>query len=209
MEKKKKLLPFLALLSCLLWLSCNEEPEVQDEEVTRFVEVAYPTPNVAPDSVNEILGVVLHHTALPTVEDALRELTRPRGVSSHTVVDTDGTRYILAPLEAVTFHAGLSMLNGRERCNKFCIGLEFQGNTAQEPLTPAQIASGVEFLLPIITAHHIPLENIVTHKMVRDNFIHQHPEKRCKDKVDLSTHEYIRFMDALKSALDSLESSDK
>ena len=79
MEKKKKLLPFLALLSCLLWLSCNDEPEVQDEEVTRFVEVAYPTPNVAPDSVNEILGVVLHHTALPTVEDALRELTRPGG----------------------------------------------------------------------------------------------------------------------------------
>ena len=209
MEKKKKLLPFLALLSCLLWLSCNEESEVQDEEVTRFVEVAYSTPNIAPDSVNEILGVVLHHTALPTVEDALRELTRPRGVSSHTVVDTDGTRYILAPIEAVTYHAGLSMLNGRERCNKFCIGLEFQGNTAQTPLTSAQIASGVEFLLPIITAHHIPLENIVTHKTVRDNFMHQHPEKRCKDKVDLSTHEYIRFMDALKSALDSLESSDQ
>jgi hypothetical protein len=37
--------------------------------------------------------------------------------------------------------------------------------------------------------------------------MHQHPEKRCKDKVDLSTHEYIRFMDALKSALDSLEAT--
>ena len=207
MEKKKKLLPFLALLTCLLWLSCNEEPVAQDEEATRFAEVPYPTPNVAADSVNEVLGVILHHTALPSVEDALRELTRPRGVSSHTVVDTDGTRYILAPIEAVTYHAGLSMLNGRERCNKFCIGLEFQGNTAQTPLTPAQIASGVEFLLPIVTSHHIPLENIVTHKMVRDNFMHQHPEKRCKDKVDLSTHEYIRFMDALKSALDSLEAT--
>ena len=68
MEKKKKLLPFLALLSCLLWLSCNDEPEVQDEEVTRFVEVDYPTPNVAPDSVNEILGVVLHHTVLSVVD---------------------------------------------------------------------------------------------------------------------------------------------
>jgi len=172
-----------------------------------YREVSHPTPNIERDTLNEMLGVVLHHTALPTLEAALKELTRPGGVSSHVVIDTDGTRYILAPLTAVTYHAGKSILNGRERCNNFCIGVEFQGNTAQVPLTKEQIGSAVEFLLPLIRERHIPLDNIVTHKMVRDNFIHHHPtEKRCKTKVDISSSDYSRFMEALKVSLDSIQS---
>lgn len=181
--------------------ACKKAPIIMEKK--QYTEISHPTPNIEPDSVNEMLGVILHHTALPSVEEALKELTRPKGVSSHVVIDTDGTRYILAPPSAITYHAGLSILNGRERCNTFCIGVEFQGNTAQTPLTEEQIESGVEYLLPIITEHHIPLDNIVTHKMVRDNFIHHHPEKRCKNKVDISSSEYSRFMDALKAALDT------
>ena len=184
--------------------ACTQEPTPTEKR--HYPEVSHPTPNIVPDTLNEMLGIVLHHTALPPVEAALKELTRPRGVSSHVVIDTDGTRYILAPPTAITFHAGLSMLNGRERCNNFCIGVEFQGNTAQVPLTLEQIESGVEYLLPLITEHNIPLDNIVTHKMVRDNFIHRHPEKRCKNKVDISSSDYARFMDALKASLDSIQS---
>ena len=188
-------------------LACKQP--APNMEKKSYPEINYPTPNIEPDSINELQGIVLHHTALPTVEAALRELTRPRGVSSHAVIDTDGTRYILAPPTAVTYHAGLSILNGRERCNFFCLGLEFQGNSVQTPLTPEQIESGVEYLLPIIMEHHIPLDNIVTHKMVRDNFMHQYPEKSCKPKVDISSREYARFMDALKAALDSIQSEDE
>ena len=188
--------------------ACTEErPTPPPVAKKLYPEVSHPTPNIERDTLNEMLGIVLHHTALPTLERALTELTRPGGVSSHVVIDTDGTRYILAPTTAVTFHAGKSILNGRERCNTFCIGVEFQGNTAQVPLTAKQIESGVEFLLPLIQEHHIPLDNIVTHKMVRDNFIHRHPtERRCKTKVDISSSDYSRFMDALKASLDSLQS---
>lgn len=200
---RKRIIWLLAAMTAFAAVACTQEPIAMERR--HYTEVSHPTPNIEPDTLNEMLGVILHHTALPTVEDALRELTRPNGVSSHVVIDTDGTRYVLAPPTAITFHAGLSFLNGRERCNTFCIGVEFQGNTAQFPLTEEQIESGVEYLLPIITEQHIPLDNIVTHKMVRDNYIHQHPEKRCKNKVDISSSEYARFMDALKTSLDSLQ----
>lgn len=172
-----------------------------EESTIAYKEIPYPTPNVAPDSVNEVLGIILHHTALPSVEYALAELTRPRGVSSHCVIDTNGTRYILAPPTAVTFHAGKSVLNGREKCNAFTIGVEFQGNTVETPLTDNQIQSGVEYLLPIIREYHIPLSNIVTHQMVRDSFMVAFPNHPCKDKVDITRPEYERVMAALKGAL--------
>ena len=175
---------------------------------TGYREISYPTPNIDPEKTNDAQGIILHHTAEPTIERSLAVLTSlEKKVGTHVVIDTDGTRYILAPLTAVTYHAGKSILNGRERCNNFCIGVEFQGNTAQVPLTKEQIGSAVEFLLPLITERHIPLDNIVTHKMVRDNFIHHHPtEKRCKTKVDISSSDYSRFMDALKVSLDSIQS---
>ena len=196
----------LASIVVIATVACTEDRPTPMAK-NHYREVSHPTPNIERDTLNEMLGVVLHHTALPTLEAALKELTRPGGVSSHVVIDTDGTRYILAPLTAVTYHAGKSILNGRERCNNFCIGVEFQGNTAQVPLTKEQIGSGVEFRLPLITERHIPLDNIVTHKMVRDNFIHHHPtEKRCKTKVDISSSDYSRFMDALKVSLDSIQS---
>ncbi|MBO4821363.1 MAG: N-acetylmuramoyl-L-alanine amidase [Prevotella sp.] len=207
---RTNILWLLTTMMALAIVACTEEPEVVEKR--HYPEVSHPTPNIVPDSLNEMLGIVLHHTALPTVEAALEELTRPGWVrvSSHVVIDTDGTRYILAPPTAITYHAGKSILHGRERCNNFCIGIEFQGNTAQVPLTTEQIESGVEYLLPLILECNIPLDNIVTHKMVRDNFIHHHPEeKRYKAKVDISSSDYARFMDALKASLDSLQSLSK
>ena len=166
----------------------------------RYRVVAYPTPNFNPDSVNRVEGVVLHHTAEPTVERSLEVLTSPeRGVSTHVVIDTDGTRYVMAEPEVVTYHAGLSILNGKERCNYFTIGIEFQGNTVERPLTEDQINSAVEYLLPIMAKYRIPLENVVTHEMVRTAYKKKYPKKKCYGKVDITPTEYRRVMAALKS----------
>jgi N-acetyl-anhydromuramyl-L-alanine amidase AmpD len=100
----------------------------------------------------------------------------------------------------VTFHAGLSILNGRERCNEFTIGIEFQGNTVEKPLTDDQIQSAIDYLLPIIDQYQIPLDSIVTHEMVRANYMRQYPEKKCKDKCDITPPEYERVMKALRAA---------
>ena len=72
-----------------------------------FREISRPTPNFDADKVNEVRGVVLHHTAEPTAERSVEILTSPaRKVSSHVVIDTDGTRYVLAQPTTVAYHAG-------------------------------------------------------------------------------------------------------
>lgn len=176
--------------------------QIQQDGKNKYKEVSYPTPNVDADAVNDVEGVILHHTAEPTVKRSLEILSSPvKKVSTHVVIDNDGTRYIMAKPEKVTFHAGLSILNGREKCNYFTIGIEFQGNTLEEPLTQDQIESGVEFLIPVIKKYNIPVSNIVTHEMVRKAYKARYPNKRCFDKVDITPTEYNRFMKALKKKM--------
>ena len=95
-----------------------------------------------------------------------------------------------------------SVLNGREGCNFFTIGIEFQGNTLEAPLTQHQIDSAIEYLLPLIKEYDIPLENIVTHEMVRKAYKKAHPNIRAYDKPDITQKEYRRFMSALREAID-------
>lgn len=180
----------------------NDTTSVSQEVKKRYAEKQHPTPNIKEGAINDVWGVVLHHTAEPTVERSLQILSSPaKKVGTHVVIDTDGTRYIMADPTVVTFHAGRSVLNGREGCNNFTVGIEFQGNTLEAPLTNDQIQSGVEYLLPIIAQYHIPIENIVTHEMVRDAYKRLHPNKQCYGKVDITPMEYARFMEALRKAL--------
>lgn len=168
-----------------------------------YKEIDYPTPKYEKDVVNDVQGVILHHTAEPTVERSLAILTtRERNVSTHVVIDTDGTRYILAKPERVTYHAGLSILNGRESCNNFTIGIEFQGNTLESPLTENQIYSAIEYIKPIIKKYNIPIENIVTHEMVRTAYKEKYPHKKCSGKIDITQEEYKRFIGVLNICIE-------
>ena len=163
-----------------------------------YMEKHIPTPNYAKNKTNEVLGIVLHHTAQATLEESLEILTSPeKKASTHVVIDTDGTRYIMAEPNVVTYHAGLSIMNGREHCNYFTVGIEFQGNTLETPLTDDQIASGIQYVLPIMEKYHIPWENIVTHGMIRTAYIDIHPEMKSIAKIDITLVEYTRFMQAL------------
>lgn len=168
----------------------------------KYVEKKYPTPNYSQGKINTVEGVILHHTAEPTIERSLSVLTSTtKKVGTHVVIDTDGTRYIMAEPTVVTFHAGLSILGGKEGCNNFTIGIEFQGNTLETPLTVDQIKSAIEYLLPIISEYKIPTNNIVTHEMVRQAYKRKYPKKRCSGKVDITQFEYLRFMKELKLVL--------
>lgn len=177
-----------------------EKSEVEQKKTKKsYVEKSFPTPNYDRKRKNEVFGVILHHTAEPTVERSLAVLTSTtKRVGTHVVIDTDGTRYIMAEPTVATFHAGRSILNGREDCNYCTVGIEFQGNTLVTPLTDDQIASGIEYLMPIIAKYKIPMENIVTHEMVRNAYKQKYPNKRCSGKVDITPTEYFRFMKALK-----------
>lgn len=167
-----------------------------------YKEIDYPTTKFDHEKVNKVRGVILHHTAEPTVERSLGILTtKEKGVSTHVVIDTDGTRYILATPDKITYHAGYSLLDNMEDCNNFTIGIEFQGNTLVSPLTEDQINSAIDYLLPIIDRYDIPIDNIVTHEMVRIAYKKKHPQKKCSGKVDITKNEYSRFMNALRSKM--------
>lgn len=181
----------------------NAETNTSAERKTGYKEVDYPSENIDPEKVNDVQGVVLHHTAEPTAQRSLEVLTsKERGVSTHVVIDYDGTRYIMVPPTTVAWHAGASLHAGRERCNDWMLGIEFQGDTTQEPLTQDQIDSAIEWLLPLIAEYHIPIDNIVTHEMIRTAYKKKHPGSRVYDKPDITQTEYIRFMEQLRSALE-------
>ena len=170
-----------------------------DEKGYHVIDV--PTPNIT-EGVNDVKGIILHHTATATGEQALRTLTAPRSrVSCHVMIDTDGTRYVLAPPEAITWHAGKSRLNGRDMCNEFTVGIEFQGNTLEEPLTEDQIQSALDYVIPIMEKYNVPKENIVTHEEIRRNYMEKYPKKKASAKVDVTPAEHTRFMKALEERL--------
>lgn len=128
----------------------------EEQPHTHYREISHPTPNFDPSRTNEVKGVILHHTAEPTIERSLWVLTESKkGVGTHCVIDTDGTRYIMCDPTVVTYHAGYSRLDGREGCNGFTIGIEFQGNTLEHPLTQDQISSAIE----ILKTHHSSLQH--------------------------------------------------
>lgn len=205
-RRSKTILPLLAALVIIVMLGVALTQCGNDEQLTsrQYLEIEYPTQNYSRSMNNEAQGIILHHTALPTIERSLEMLTLPKNiVSTHCVIDTDGTRYILAEPTIVTFHAGKSILNGREKCNEFTIGVEFQGNTVEKPLTDDQIRSAVEYLKPVMSQYKIPIENVVTHEFIRNNYLNAHPEDtRCKDKCDITRPEYERVIQALKSSSD-------
>lgn len=178
----------------------KNKPKVRT--IRTYTENAYPTPNIEPKRRNTVEGVILHHTAEPTIERSLAVLTSTtKRVGTHVVIDLDGTRYVMAKPTVVTFHAGRSILHGKEGCNDFTIGIEFQGNTLEAPLTEDQIHSAIEYLKPILSKYKIPIANVVTHEMVRNAYMRKYPKKRCSGKVDITQEEYFRFMNELKKGL--------
>ena len=104
---------------------------------------------------------------------------------------------------------GPSRVNGREGCNYCTVGIEFQGNTLVSPLTNDQIASGIEYLLPIIDKYKISLDNIVTHEMVRNAYKEKYHHKRCSGKVDITKEEYLRFMRELINSKEKTKENNR
>jgi len=209
MLRKNSVWLYRVFTLCILYLflfnyvmSGNSSATYYPTEKKQYKERYYPTPNIDSKRTNMVEGVILHHTAEPTIERSLGVLTSlKKKVGTHVVIDTDGTRYIMADPSVVTYHAGYSVLNGKEGCNYFTIGIEFQGNTLEAPLTRDQIYSAIEYLKPLIKKYKIPLTSIVTHEMVRKAYKKKYPKKRCSGKVDITQTEYLRFMKVLKSEL--------
>lgn len=181
------------------WLNGYQVEYSKKEKVGDFWEYTCSTPNVFKGR-NKVKGIVLHHTATTSTETALKIMAGPNPtgkVSCHVVIAPDGTRYVLAPPTAITWHAGKSRWNGRDWCNSFTVGIEFQGNTLTTPLTEEQIQSAIDYCLPIMQKYKLKESDIITHRQIRDEYIKTHPDKKASTKPDITPKEHERFLKAI------------
>ena len=131
-----------------------------------------PSPNVGerPGGAANIDVLMLHYTGMQTAAAAIERLRDPVAqVSSHYVVDEDGSVVRLVPEDLRAQHAGISYWRGRRGLNDTSIGIEIV-NPGHEwgyrPFPPAQMTAVRNLCLGILSRQAIPARNVVGHSDV-------------------------------------------
>jgi N-acetylmuramoyl-L-alanine amidase len=117
--------------------------------------------------------LVLHYTGMQSGQAAIDRLRDPVArVSSHYVIDEDGTIYRLVPEIRRAWHAGISYWRGRQGLNDVSIGIEIV-NPGHEwgyrPFPAPQMAAVTALCHAILARHHIPAWNVVGHSDIAPN----------------------------------------
>ncbi|GAC1347924.1 MAG: N-acetylmuramoyl-L-alanine amidase [Acetobacteraceae bacterium] len=114
--------------------------------------------------------LILHYTGMQSAEAAIDRLRDPAArVSSHYVVDEDGTVWKLVEEPRRAFHAGISYWRGHTTLNDRSVGIEIV-NPGHEwgyrPFPALQMAAVCDLCLDILARHPIPPRNVVGHSDV-------------------------------------------
>ena len=126
--------------------------------------IAHPSPNFGerrggarPDLI------VLHYTGMASAAAALALLCDPVAeVSSHYVIDTDGTVLALVAEDKRAWHAGAGSWRGRGDVNSHSIGIELV-NTARHPFPEPQMAALEALLAGLMGRWGIRPEGVIAH----------------------------------------------
>ena len=114
--------------------------------------------------------LVLHYTGMPTAEAALARLCDPAArVSSHYVVEEDGTIWQLVDEMRRAWHAGVSHWRGYAGLNDRSVGVEIVNpghEWGYQPFPALQMAAVCELCLGVLKRHPIPPGNVVAHSDV-------------------------------------------
>ena len=127
-----------------------------------------PSPTRAARAVDvPIDTLVLHYTGMRSAEAALDRLCDAEArVSSHYVVEEDGTIWRLVPEELRAAHAGVSFWRGHAGLNERSVGIEIV-NPGHEwgyrDFPALQLAATCDLCLSILSRHPIPARNVVAH----------------------------------------------
>jgi N-acetylmuramoyl-L-alanine amidase len=111
--------------------------------------------------------LVLHYTGMQSAEAAIARLCDPASrVSSHYVVEEDGTIWCLVPEARRAWHAGISFWRGHEGLNGRSVGVEIV-NPGHEwgyrPFPGVQMDAVRALCAGILSRHPIPARNVVAH----------------------------------------------
>lgn len=127
-----------------------------------------PSPNCdkRPDGTS-IDTLVIHYTDLQTCQEALDILCNPeKKVSSHYLIDEDGSQYELVKPEFRAWHAGKSIWLGKENVNDFSIGIELANpghSCGYREFPEAQMVSLIELCKKLTEEFPIESRNIIAH----------------------------------------------
>jgi N-acetylmuramoyl-L-alanine amidase len=129
---------------------------------------ARPSPNHTPRPAGAPIDMlVLHYTGMMSAEAALDRLCDPEAkVSSHYVVEDDGTVWQLVDEARRAHHAGISFWRGQRNLNDRSIGIEIT-NPGHEhgyrDFPALQMAAVCDLCLHILSRHPIRPRNVVAH----------------------------------------------
>ena len=84
-------------------------------------------------------------------------------VSSHLLINRDGSIFQFVPFNKCAWHAGQSIFEGREDCNNFSIGIELEG-TIKDSFTDQQYAALNDTISLLKRIY--PIKNIVGHSEI-------------------------------------------
>jgi N-acetylmuramoyl-L-alanine amidase len=118
-----------------------------------FVE--RPSPNFNDRKGESVQILILHYTGMATAEAAIQRLCDPAAqVSSHYVVDEQGTVYRLVAEDKRAWHAGVSFWDGHTDINSSSIGIEI-ANTGDQPYPKAQMDAVIALSRDIVNRYKI------------------------------------------------------
>jgi len=147
--------------------------------------------------INEPKGIVVHFTNTKSDDDAIKILSDTtldggRCHGTHFLIGCDRNEItVFNDTMDIAPHAGHSYFLGQPDVNNFMEGIEFQGN-ARHLLTLQQKADFAYFLKKTKWNEKIPIENIVTHKQVRNNYIQQYGVKDKNGKIKTDYRGYSK-----------------
>lgn len=132
-------------------------------------------------------GFILHHTG-GGFAGSLNHLTSATsGVGAHYLIDRDGAIYQLVEDDYAAWHAGYSILNGREDCNRYTLAAEIvNAGDGQQPYPQVQQDALVWLLKEKARQHDITRAWMDTHQRVRANFKARYPNATNPDGTPIS-----------------------
>ena len=155
---KKSLLSIAAVLSLLLLLgACNSTKNVVGYNPTK--KSFHKSPNISDRMASH---VILHHTGCNYDTAYMLLATNYGKVSSHYLIDRDGTILQLVDEKKRGHHAGASSWFSMSDLNSATIGIEIV-NTGFEPFPEVQIDSVMKVLDYLKTRYKFPARNFIGH----------------------------------------------
>lgn len=126
--------------------------------------IQHPSPNFGErrDGARPEL-IVLHYTAMPTAQAALRRLSDPEAeVSAHYLIGRCGQIWQMVEEDKRAWHAGAGSWGGQGDVNSRSIGIELS-NSGAEPFSELLMSSLEALLRDLMARWNIPPEGVIGH----------------------------------------------